>query len=283
MKKLIVFSFFLFSSFVLFSCGNGAKDEGQSQEEVAYSPDKDNQIQQYNIDVKNKKSPNRTPYDTIAVAEYILANFPAGSYLTEFDRTYTYNVPKAAVIYLNRDGGNYVLAVVAKSKPGERLIELKNVIGYDASFIDYDSTKLGTTFFYLDLLKCANETFETVWEAPIPSHGGFNWIVMDNWKDKNTPYVKINFHYGSGIGHIDYNYFFIYGLLTRPHLLMTYEGINFKRTIAYINSDIYPDYYEWVYYDLGNRVYSNDTVGFVWSIKDSLYVNTRNKKQTRPY
>lgn len=283
MKKLFVFSLLLFASLALYSCGEGGKDQEQSQEEVAYSPSKDSEIQQYNIDQKRKQSKDRTPYDTIALAEYILQSFPAGSYLTEFDRTFTYNVPKAAVIYLDRDGNKYALAVVAKSKPGERLIELKNVIGYDASFIDYDSTKLGTTFFYLDCFKCANETFEVLWEAPIPSHGGFNWATMDNWKDKNIPYTKINFHYGSGIGHIDYNFFYIYGLTVRPHLLMTYEGINFKRTMANINGDRYPDYYEWVYYDLGNKVYSNDTVGFVWVIKDSLYVNTRNKRQTKPY
>jgi hypothetical protein len=283
MKKLLFFSILLISSFFISSCGGGDKDQDKSQDEAAYSPSKDSDIQQYNLEQKRKQTQNRTPCDTIALAEFILQNFPAGSYLVEFDRTYTYNVPKAAVIYFNRDGNNYVLAVVAKSKPGERLIELKNVIGYDASFIDYDSTKLGTSFFYLDLFRCNNETFELVWDEAIPSHGGFNWIALDNWKDKNIPYAKINFHYGSGIGHIEYNYFFIYGFNVRPHLLMTYEGINFKRTIGNVNGDRYPDYYEWVYYDLGNRVYSNDTIPFVWSVKDSLYVNKRNKKQTRPY
>jgi len=283
MKKLLVLLLLLVSSLVLVSCGDSNKDQDKSQDEAAYSPSKDSDIQQYNLEQKRKQAQNRTPCDTIALAEYILQNNPAGTYLVIFDRTFTYNVPTAAVIYLNLDNTKYVLAVVAKSKPGERLIELKNVIGYDASFIDYDSTKLGTTFFYLDLYKCSGETFEPVWEAPIPSHGGFNWIAMDNWRDKNIPYTKINFHYGSGIGHIEYNYFYVNGLTARPHLLMTYEGINFKRTIGNINNDRYPDFYEHIYYDLGDRVYSKDSVGFVWVPKDSLYVNTKNRRHTRPY
>ena len=284
MKKFCLFSFILLLSSSLFlACGDKSKDKDQGQEEVAYSPGKDSDIQQYNLEQKRKTNKNRTPCDTIALTEYILQNNPAGSYLAEFDRTLTYNVPKSAVIYFDKDGSRYVFAVVAKSKPGERLIELKNVIGYDASFIDYDSTKLGTSFFYLDLFRCNGETFEPVWEAPIPSHGGFNWMQLELWPDKNLSYVRVNFHYGSGIGHIDYNYFLIDGINAKPHLLMTYEGINFKRTIANVNNDKYPDYYEWVYYDLGSKVYSNDKVPFVWVEKQKLYVNTRNKKQTRPY
>ena len=64
---------------------------------------------------------------------------------------------------------------------------------------------------------------------------------------------------------------------------MTYEGINFKRTIFNANDDKYPDYYEHIYYDLGDRVFSRDSVAFVWDVKDSVYVNSRNKRQKRPY
>ena len=35
--------------------------------------------------------------------------------------------------------------------------------------------------------------------------------------------------------------------------------------------------------NLINKVIPRDSIPFVWSVKDSLYINTRNKKQTRPY
>jgi hypothetical protein len=106
---------------------------------------------------------------------------------------------------------------------------------------------------------------------------------MDKWNFNGTPYVKIEFHYARGIGHIDYNYFLINGLTQLPHLLMTYKGIDFQRTIANVNNDKYPDYYEYLYYDLPNRIYAADSIAFVWDVKDSVYVNTRNHRQTRPY
>jgi len=93
----------------------------------------------------------------------------------------------------------------------------------------------------------------------------------------------VNFHYAQGIGHIDYNYFFIDGITNQPHLLMTYEGINFKRTIANLNEDEFPDYYEYLFYDLGNKVFTKDSIGFIWNSVKNVYVNTRNNKQTRLY
>ena len=74
--------------------------------------------------------------------------------------------------------GDFVFGVIARSKPGERLIEVKNIVGYDQSFIDLDSTELGTAFFYLVLFKCENSSFNVVWESPIPSHGGFNFLSL---------------------------------------------------------------------------------------------------------
>ena len=68
-----------------------------------------------------------------------------------------------------------------------------------------------------------------------------------------------------------------------PHLLMTYKGIDFQRTIANVNNDKFPDYYEYLYYDLPNRIYAADSIPFYWDVKDSVYVNTRNHRQTRPY
>ena len=64
---------------------------------------------------------------------------------------------------------------------------------------------------------------------------------------------------------------------------MTYKGINFKRTIANVNDDEFPDYYEHIYYDLGDRIFSKDSVAFMWNTKDNVYVNSRNKRQTRSY
>ncbi len=268
-----------------YSCGrkkSGAAVQGPGQL-VAYSPEKDAAIQQYNLRVKEQQAGNRNPYDTLSLVSYVLANYPQGTYLVDFDKTLTLNVPKPAVLYSQQSDGLYVFAVIVRSKPGERLVEPKNVVGYDQSFINLDSTKLGTAFFYLELYKCDGGTFNPVWEMPIPDHGGFNNMTMEKWAYDGCPYIKIDFHYARGIGHIDYNYFLVNGLTQIPHLLMTDKGIDFQRTLANINNDKYPDYYEYLYYNLPDRIYAADSVGFIWDTKDSLYVNTRNHRQTRPY
>ncbi|GAB6283236.1 MAG: hypothetical protein STSR0008_19960 [Ignavibacterium sp.] len=287
MKKIYLFlTIFLLFLTLLFGCG---KEEEQKQiegapgsDEVAYQPTKDIEIQQYNLEERKKLATNRTPCDTLSLMEFVLNNYEEGTYLVDEDKVYTYNIPKSAVIYDRASGETYIFGVVAKSKKGERLIEVKNIVGYDASFIDLDSTELGTAFFYLTLFKCnGDNTFERVWEALIPNHGGFNKISKEAWRAKNIPYVKANFHYGQGVGHFDYNYFFIDGMLSQPHLLLTYEGINFKRTMTDANGDKYPDYIEYMYLDTGNKIEVIDTVTFIW--KDTCYVNTRNPKQTRPF
>lgn len=254
------------------------------QEQAAYDLSKDADIQRYNLDVMKQKARERSPCDTIAVVEFILNNYPSGTYLLNFDRTFTYNISKPALIYFtNTDGNKYVFAAIAASRPGERLIEPSNIIGYEQSFIDLDSTDLGTPFLYLVLFECSNQNLVKIWEAPIPSHGGFNCIKLKTWKDKNIYYIENNFHYAQGIGHINYNYFIINNIKNYPHLLMTYSGTSFKRTLADINNDNYPDYYEHIFYNLSDKVYSKDSVGFIWSVKDTVYINTRNKKQTRRY
>lgn len=258
------------------------KADDSSSSEVAYSPEKDADIQRYNIEVRKKQTAKRFPGDTIALMEYVLNNFPEGSYLVNDDRTSAYELPKPAVLYYPSNK-NFVFGVVARSKPGERLIEVKNIVGYDQSFIDLDSTELGTAFFYLILFKCENENFKVIWEAPIPSHGGFNYLELHKWNYNGTQYIKTNFHYAQGIGNISYNYFLNDGLEMQPHLLMTYEGINFKRTLANINNDKFPDYYEHIYYDDGVKITERDSVPFVWNQKDSVYQNLLNKKHTRPY
>ena len=117
---------------------------------VENSPEKDLEIQKYNLQIKREQSKQRFACDTISVMEYVLDNYPKGTYLLNFDKTFTYNIPKAAVIYFDNDK-KYIFGVIAESRPGERLIEPKNIIGYDESYIDLDSTKLGTAFFYLVL------------------------------------------------------------------------------------------------------------------------------------
>lgn len=280
-QVLILFPVSLF--FILLSCG-GEKENKDSQagSETAYSPDKDAVIQKYNLEQQKKQAAKRFPCDTIALKEFILSHYPEGTYLVDFDKTLTYNIPGPAVIYPKNYPG-YVFAVIAKSKSDERFIEPKNIVGYNESFIDLDSTKLGTAFFYLVLLHCSENNFDVIWESVIPSHGGFNTFSVENWTVWNIPYIRVNFHYAQGIGHIDYNYFLIDGLTSRPHLLMTYKGINFKRSITNYNNDRYPDYYEYLYYDSGKRVEALDSIPFTWNPSKNAYINTRNSKQTRPY
>ncbi len=268
---------------IFISCGEKQKEEsGLRKNEAAYSSDKDAAIQKYNLEQQKKQASKRFPCDTIALKEYVLSHYPKGTYLVDFDKTLTYNIPRSAVIYPENHPG-YILGIIAKSKSGERYIEPKNIVGYNESFIDLDSTKLGTAFFYLVLFHCTNNSFDVVWESVIPSHGGFNTFSVEHWKYQEIPYVKVDFHYAQGIGHIDYNYFLVDGFISKPHLLMTYKGINFKRTVLNYNNDRYPDYYEYIYYDSGKRIEELDSIPFVWNQKRDSYINMRNSRQKRPY
>lgn len=269
--------------FLLLSCSNEKdKEDLRLNKETAYSPDKDAAIQKYNLEQQKEQAAERFPCDTISLKEFILSHYPEGTYLVDFDKTLTYNIPGPAVIYPGNYPG-YIFGIIAKSKSNERFIEPKNIVGYNESFIDLDSTKLGTAFFFLVLFHCTDNNFDIVWESVIPSHGGFNTFSIENWKYQNIPYIRVNFHYAQGIGHIDYNYFLVDGLTSKPHLLMTYKGINFQRSIANYNNDKYPDYYEYLYYDSGKRVEAVDSIPFVWNQLKTAYINTRNSKQTRPY
>lgn len=276
--NIVLVSFLL----VCFSCNENEiqdKQRTEPEKDVAYLPEKDAEIQRINLEHQKKLAGKRFECDTLSLIEYVLNTYPEGSYLVNTDKPEESDIPKPAVIYYD----NYVFGIVAKSGADKRLIEVNNIVGYEQSFIDLDSTELGTAFFYLTLFQCRNNSFNIVWENPIPSHGGFNNFFVKKWKYNNTPFIKVNFHYAQGTGHIDYNYFLIDGLTKPPHLLMTYEGINFKRTIANLNDDKFPDYYEHVYYDSGNRVKEIDSVAFLWNTKEGVYINTRNSKQTRQY
>ncbi|MGE5457690.1 MAG: hypothetical protein ACM3RX_04985, partial [Methanococcaceae archaeon] len=151
------------------------------------------------------------------------------------------------------------------------------------SFVNLDSTKLGTAFFFLTLFSCEGDQFQMIWEKEIPMHGGFNKMTLNTWRPKNIMFIKTDFEDGIIVGHRDYNVFMIDGLRNPPHLLETYEGISRKRTMADVNHDKYPDYYEFFFYDLSNKIAPVDSVAFLWNIKQNLYVNTRNPRQTRQY
>lgn len=254
---------------------------GENDDPVAYQLNKDLEIQLKNIEERKRRNPKRIPCDTIALMEYVINNYPHGSYLMDWDQSFTYSVPRSAVIYLREGGQQYVLALIATSRAGERVVEIKNLIGYDASFIDYDSTKLGTAFPYLTLFRCQDSSFERVWESVVPSHGGFNTLTMEKWAKKNIAYAKAYFHYAQGVGRIEYNYFFVDGLLQKPHLMMTIEATERRRGMIDVNNDKFPDYYELFFLDNGERIRVVDSVTFVW--KDSMYVCTRDKRKTTPY
>jgi hypothetical protein len=121
---LLVVSVSIF--FLLLSCGNEKeKEDMQSNKETAYSPDKDAAIQKYNLEQQKKQAAERFPCDTISLKEFILSHYPEGTYLVDFDKTLTYNIPGPAVIYPgNRPG--YIFGIIAKSKSNERFIEPKN-------------------------------------------------------------------------------------------------------------------------------------------------------------
>lgn len=269
--------------FFIAGCGKTSNNEDKYvQKDVAYLPQTDLEIQKYNIEIRKKQTAQRFPCDTISLMEFILNHYPEGSYLVTEDRLSTYDLAAPALLYFPEDR-SYIFGVVAASKPGERLVEIKNIVGYDQSYIDLDSTELGTAFFYLVLFKCDNGNFTIVWEAPIPSHGGFNYISLNSWEYFAIKYLKVNFYYAQGSGNISYNYFLINGIEKPPHLVMTYEGINFRRTLAKINDDKFPDYYEHIFYDDGSRIVKGDSIPFVWNYKDSVYQNLYNKKHTRLY
>lgn len=279
-KQLIVFS--LFGLFI-YACTSKQGESG----DAATSSAKDEQLRTYNLEVQKEQTRNRFQCDTISLKEYILDNYDKGTYLVQFDRTYTYNVPKAAVVYF-KDGADFILAVIAKSKYTERNIETQNVVGFESSYINLDSTKLGTAFFWLTLFECKDGQFERKWESEVPIHGGFNRITIRNWKAKNIKYVELNYEDGIISGHRNYNFFLSDGWLKPPHLLETYVGIAHKRTIANVNNDKFPDYFEFRFSGKSwqDSLYSIrilDSIPFYWSEKRQLYITDKSPRWFRKY
>ena len=279
--KIFVISLF---AVALFSCSKKESNTRGGKANAEFSPSKDKELRSYNLNVKEKDSKHRTPCDTIAFKQYLIDNYPAGNYLVNFDRTYTYNIPKPAVLYYRYKGTQYIFAVIAKSKKGERFIEADNVTGYESSFINLDSTKLGTAFFYLTLYDCNGDgDFNQIWESEVPIHGGFNSMQMKIWKAKRIPYIQLNFEAGIISGHRNYNYFFVDSLTGKPHLMETYEGIVHKRTLADVNHDKYPDYFEYLYADSTNYIKQVDSIPFYWSTKRQLYITKKSRRWFRHY
>lgn len=279
-KLLFVFSLLVI---IIAACSKSGTSEG----DAATSASKEQDIKEYNLAVEKEQTKNRFPCDTISLREYIADNYGEGNYLVEFDRTFTYNVPKSAVIYF-QDGANYVLAVIAKSKPGERFIESKNVIGFESSFINLDSTKLGTAFFWLTLFECRGGEFIRHWESEVPIHGGFNRMSIKTWKPKNMKFVELNYEDGIISGNRNYNYFLTDGWQKPPHLLETYLALTMKRTLANINNDKYPDYYEYEFTshfweDSLRIIKLRDSIPFYWSEKRQLYITNRTTRWFRKY
>lgn len=246
---------------------------------------KDKDIRSYNLDIEKDEANRRSPCDTLALKEFILQNYPSGDYLVEFDRTFTYSIPRSAVYYYRgEDQRQYIFAVIAKSKPGERFIETKNVVGYESSFINLDSTKLGTAFFFLTLLECnTDNNFNVLWESEVPIHGGFNSMKLKRWQPKNILYMEMNYEDGIISGHRNYNYFFVDGIRSQPHLMETYAGIAHLRKIANIDNDNYPDYYEFRFIDSASYIAIRDSIPFYWETKRELYITKFNRRWFRYY
>jgi len=258
-----------------------------SDKQAEDSANKDEAIRRYNIEMQKKqKKTSENPCDTLALKEYILNKDSVGTYLVEFDRTFTYNVPKSAVIYYldKKAKKQYIFAVIAKSKVGERFIEPKNVIGYESSFINLDSTKLGTAFFYLALYRCDQDsTFNQIWESKVPIHGGFNRMTLKTWKPKKIMYVELNYEAGIISGHRNYNFFLVNGIEKKPHLMETYVGLVHKRTLSIVNDDKYPDYWEYRFWEDSLSIRIRDSIPFYWDTTKNLYVTKINRNWFRKY
>jgi len=277
MKKSVIV-LFLLSFMGLFSC---SCEEGSSSKN---SEAKEMNAREYNQSVKEEQASNRTPCDTLALQEYILNNYEEGTFLVDFDKTYIFTVPKPAVIYYKRKNKNYIFAAIAKSKEGERNIETDNIVGYESSFINLDSTKLGTAFFYLTLFECDGEgNFSKLWESEIPIHGGFSSMKLKKWKAKKQLYIELFFDAGIISGNRKYNYFLTDGIEKEPHLMETYEGIAHKRTILNYNNDKYPDYTEYLFVDSVDYNAIVDSIPFYWDTTKTLYVTKQSRRWKRKY
>ncbi len=283
-KYLLFFGFLLL---IAVSCSNDEKSSQNrglgSSGDAAHSAIKEKATREYKLEHEKELKKRQVPCDTLSLKEYILENYPPGTLLVVMDRLTPDRIPKPAVIYYRYKGKKYIFALLAKSKPGERNIETKNVVGYESSFINLDSTKLGTAFFFLTLYECVDNQFHEIWEAAVPIHGGFNRMTLKRWKPQNILYVELNYEDGIISGHRNYNFFLVDGITKPPHLLETYVGLAHKRTMTDLNHDKYPDYYEYRYVDSTYYVKLIDSIPFYWDTTKKLYVTKVNPRWFRKY
>lgn len=261
----------------------GGCGESGEKDDAALSAEKEGELREYKLEMQKEQAQFRTPCDTISVEEFIFNNYDPGTYLVDVAQGNTYSKVKKAVAYYKKDR-NYIFALIAKSKPGERFIETKNIVGYESSFVNLDSTKLGTAFFYLIMLECNEKgDFQIHWESQVPVHGGFNTISLRTWKPQNLMYIRLNYLDGINVGNRNYNFFLDDTITNPPHLLETYEGLSMRRTISDNNQDEYPDYHEYVFETSERRVREVDSIPFYWDPKKELYVTKRNSRWFSKY
>lgn len=271
---------------LIFSLAYGCEEEAKKPDTgfgdtAADDASTDVSIQEYILRERIKTARTRFDGDTLDLMQHILDNYEPGSYLADIDNPNSNVQKQSAVIYVKEKAGTYVFAMIVKSIIQEKLVEAENFIGYDASFVDYDSTKLGTAGFYLTLFKNEGKDFTKLWETLIPASGGFNNFYYESWGNYKIPSVRCRFYNAVIIGADDYSYFLVNGIESPPHLLNTYDGFAKRRRIADINKDSIPDYYEWSVIVTDSLRQWIDSTGFIW--KDSVYVNTRNPKQKRKW
>lgn len=284
MKKLLTGIFILLTLFAIAACEEESSDKGYGSGPMEGGSEKS--IRGENLEKqKEVTGTKKQPCDTLSLQEYIIDTFPDGNYLVEFDKPLLFSETKPAVLYF-REGGTYIFGVIAKSKPGERNVEVKNLVGYDASFLNLDSTRLGTAFFYLTLFECSGDgTFNVVWEDEVPIHSGFSAMRMKRWGKLKIPFVELNFIDGVNSGYRNFNYFLVNGIKNKPHLMETYESISRRRTMADVNGDDYPDFWEhkFVEDDTALFVKEYDSIPFYWDTTKQLYLTKNTKRWFRKY
>jgi len=198
------------------------------------------------------------------------------------DKLFSYDIPAPAVINYEKDS-SYIFCIIIKSLKGERFIEPRKYSWIWSKFYTPGQHRIRNSIFFLTSFRCINGKFVLQWDAPIPSHGGFNMMHYKKWDKFNIPFIQMNFYYRRGTGHINIIIFLLMELIINHTYWWRTEVLNFKRTIADVNDDRFPDYYEHIYYDLWDRVFTKDSVTFIWNLKNGVSINTRNKKQTRLY
>jgi len=108
-------------------------------------------------------------------------------------------------------------------------------------------------------------------------------MTLKNWKPKNIKYIELNYEAGIISGHRNYNLFLVNGIEEKPHLMETYEGLVHKRTLAKVNDDRFPDYFEYRFSEASPSIRIKDSIPFYWDTTKSLYVTKVNRNWFRKF